>query len=692
LKVEIVSFKSKICLFQIFSTTLPTFVLKNTSECHIYYTTKLPMKKIFLLFLFVIATEFVALAQTCPAFPGTAWSRGSFAVPATVCLNQVMTVTETPGFTNIKYVYDFRGGTNYTTGADTKKTHTYTATGIYIILQIATDRNNKQSWACNRVQVVATPTPTFTATNCQAAIVQVKLKTQTPALTYNTYAIDWGDGSAVTNFTTVGTTSSHAYSDNKSHTVKMSGRYMPANCGADFSLPITPTGTPPVLPVFTKAEVIDKTTVELTYQNPSGSTYELYQRITSQNQAYQRVPITPTKVGTDYKYRITNLKTDQSTYAFQLWANLTCGTSVVSIKSLEIGTIPFQIVLVNYQNNLYWQGYPITTDFKQYTILRDDKVLITRPLNTNVYFDQTAKCGQTYKYRIQVDFKAAITMTSLSLPIEVKTLPTNDPPALKDFVVSIGAGNHPTIQINDVLKTEKIKTYYYYRKNGAKFDTVGHTNYPQSLFADNQINAADGSACYKVTYQNVCDKTSPLPDSVCTIFLKDDKGEKLFWTSPLPFQPTLTGYKVEKVDDKGVTKTAYDVAKNHDWVIDTQDPEQEVGFRVKATSSASRISLSNVVKVVKPMKVFMPNAFSPNGDSIHEKLEVVGLYIKNARFVVYNRTGNTIFSSDDFFKTGWDGITSDGSLVEAGTYTYVLQAIDIKGTAITRTGDLTILR
>ena len=72
--------------------------------------------------------------------------------------------------------------------------------------------------------------------------------------------------------------------------------------------------------------------------------------------------------------------------------------------------------------------------------------------------------------------------------------------------------------------------------------------------------------------------------------------------------------------------------------------------------------------------VFVPNAFSPNGDGTNDQLETfisVDLPLKEYQFSVFNRWGSKVFSTNDI-DTGWDG-TFNGDFLDNGVYVWLLE-------------------
>jgi gliding motility-associated-like protein len=92
------------------------------------------------------------------------------------------------------------------------------------------------------------------------------------------------------------------------------------------------------------------------------------------------------------------------------------------------------------------------------------------------------------------------------------------------------------------------------------------------------------------------------------------------------------------------------------------------------------------VKILKPVNV--PNAFSPNGDGIHDRWEIPNLLdYPGVTVEVFNRYGQKVFSSNGYSRP-WDG-TMNGKPLPLATYYYV---INLKNGFPPVTGSITIIR
>ena len=88
--------------------------------------------------------------------------------------------------------------------------------------------------------------------------------------------------------------------------------------------------------------------------------------------------------------------------------------------------------------------------------------------------------------------------------------------------------------------------------------------------------------------------------------------------------------------------------------------------------------------------VFVPNAFSPNGDGENDVLYVRGHPIKTIEFRVFNRWGELVFESHDI-NQGWDGIFK-GKLVDPDVFDYYLNVTCVDEEHKQIQGNITVLR
>jgi gliding motility-associated-like protein len=97
------------------------------------------------------------------------------------------------------------------------------------------------------------------------------------------------------------------------------------------------------------------------------------------------------------------------------------------------------------------------------------------------------------------------------------------------------------------------------------------------------------------------------------------------------------------------------------------------------------------IKVFGNPEVYVPNAFTPNGDGRNDILKPLGFGIQQVvYFKIYNRYGQLVFQSNTP-DAGWDGIFK-GKAQPAGTYTYMVKVINYRGWPVEQKGTTIIIR
>jgi gliding motility-associated-like protein len=122
-------------------------------------------------------------------------------------------------------------------------------------------------------------------------------------------------------------------------------------------------------------------------------------------------------------------------------------------------------------------------------------------------------------------------------------------------------------------------------------------------------------------------------------------------------------------------------------------------YSLTITNSGGCVSKAEkLIKAIDKPFVYVPNAFSPNGDNINEILTV---YANTNRvemikkFSIYDRWGNLIFNKKDFLpndeSAGWDGLFN-GNKVGQDVFIYVVEFMLFDKQIKIVSGDVTIMR
>ncbi|AWO02076.1 hypothetical protein DLD77_10400 [Chitinophaga alhagiae] len=156
-----------------------------------------------------------------------------------------------------------------------------------------------------------------------------------------------------------------------------------------------------------------------------------------------------------------------------------------------------------------------------------------------------------------------------------------------------------------------------------------------------------------------------------------------------------TGYEVSlnngqtfMVPSSGTTGTMHTVTN--------LAPIQSVALQVRALgeNSCQHSELSAAVAGITANPggepIYIPEAFSPNGDGRNDLLKVYGSTVVAVEMQVYNILGQRVYASKDWSR-GWDG-TVDGRALPMGVYAYMARVTVRSGVVMVMRGKVMIVR
>ena len=89
-------------------------------------------------------------------------------------------------------------------------------------------------------------------------------------------------------------------------------------------------------------------------------------------------------------------------------------------------------------------------------------------------------------------------------------------------------------------------------------------------------------------------------------------------------------------------------------------------------------------------QIFVPNAFTPNGDNNNDIVYVRSNVMKSIYFVIYDRWGEKVFETSDM-TIGWDG-TFKGKPCDPGVFDYYMKAVCLNDKEFIKKGNITLIR
>ena len=122
-------------------------------------------------------------------------------------------------------------------------------------------------------------------------------------------------------------------------------------------------------------------------------------------------------------------------------------------------------------------------------------------------------------------------------------------------------------------------------------------------------------------------------------------------------------------------------------------PQDDIRYTLTATTTQGCIGSDFInVKLYKvDPDLYVPTAFTPNGDAKNEVLRPILLGMRELHFFrVYNRNGQLVFSTTQK-NDGWDG-TFKGNPQQAGTYVWMAEGINYRGELKQKKGTSILIR
>ncbi|MFN7115831.1 MAG: gliding motility-associated C-terminal domain-containing protein [Saprospiraceae bacterium] len=248
--------------------------------------------------------------------------------------------------------------------------------------------------------------------------------------------------------------------------------------------------------------------------------------------------------------------------------------------------------------------------------------------------------------------------------------------------------------------------------NGNTFTNVNTQTTPptplnfSNILNDNGANPGQGVVYYQIKTQDACN-AEVTSNRVATIFLESAAqgtagNNVLRWTSYINENATNLTYELYRVETNAaptLIATTDSATREFTDNVDLNNPGQAAAcYYVLAKA---RITLpdgkeqeiqsrSNTACSSQDAKVYIPNAFAPNGTNREFRPYLQFGEPATYSMSIFDRWGNLIFETRDFSE-GWDG-RSRGKDAPQGTYTYLIRIAKEDGATIQKAGTVLLVR
>lgn len=263
------------------------------------------------------------------------------------------------------------------------------------------------------------------------------------------------------------------------------------------------------------------------------------------------------------------------------------------------------------------------------------------------------------------------------------------------------------IQIEWLIdSTSEINSMEVLRSNdGSTYSPITTLNPPFNLnslfiYNDKSVNADFTNYFYKVSGTNC--KGAKLSDNFGKNILLTGLPENSFintikWNEYQLWDSPVSSYLIFRRTDAGsaqITSVGAGTTSYQDNIADVESSDGFFYYTVVAVESGDTTkSFSNEAIVRQPSKIFIPNAFVPDGNISENKIfkPTILFPVGNSySFLVFDRWGKKIFQSENI-SDGWDG-SIDGKPASQGAYAFLIKLTSPTGNKIEEKGTVMLIR
>ena len=707
----------------------------------IIFFAQMKLYKILLFSLFGLSLVKQTYAQNLCNEPS--FEKGGFAISeSTICIPKVVTISNTSGVQNPRYVFDYQGESLETVKAialnqSTKNFNTFTLQPVIsTVLQIG-EKSGKTTIACQNIVLRPNNSPIYSYTTCPPPPYTIG-NTTPPTLGINIPNHTLNDfdsykisiGSNVFNITKADLPYQKIQNVVFPIDITVEGKYkdLSKSCinpsptiPLDVSFSVPSLITSQFYPAIKKIELTSKTNAAISFTgafiNPTtpDSAYSLYGYKYPYLGQINAIPPAATNLKPGEVINFT-IGDPTSTYCFyvQRKTNI-CGT--LPERSAEMCTNPLNAVTFKpFKYDLEWNRYPsklfnnnnrppeyfVRSRQKIERIEASQTFNILDPLLLTdiIYSDSLIDCKKKYCYRLVQDvdgFYNGIQFSGKSISTQI----CNDrskilAEKLSDAWVSTRLDNINEIHFDNKPNWPiQVEKFFLYKLNNGILDKYDSLDKSLNLFKD-KIQASK-SETYSVGYIDICDSKSALVNNFSSVFLEKSAPDRIVWSKESPFSiDSVGGYEVEYINetsDAVIETVVEDKSTNtHKVFFDKYDIYAKFRIKINADLPSNKYSYSNVITIPVVVALYTPNVFTPNGDNKNEIFELSG---KTSNFdffrlQIYNNIGEKVFELKNPTET-WDG-NIHGKPAPVGLYSYKLSAVHKNGQVFSTFGSLDLIR
>lgn len=310
--------------------------------------------------------------------------------------------------------------------------------------------------------------------------------------------------------------------------------------------------------------------------------------------------------------------------------------------------------------------------------------------------------NETYTFYIEAKRSDGMTATSY------RTTKTTTMPRQPSFVEAIGTQYNSEGLAAISFKTDPASQTYSYELLGSSnpdysFVSLGTFSniYRDTTLTDNQTRGR--TYYYRLEAWHVCKNRYTAESNMATalwLSLKQDDQENFLQWHPYKDWGDDARYELyrkiggnpDEVIATIIDPSATEYRDNMSGVLIDGDVCYWVTAVPELSASAGQHAVSNMVCIQPESDIFIPQAFTPDGDGQNDEYKMFFSYPpQEFMLFLYDRTGAKVFETKDI-SAGWDGNLKNGKPANEGVYVYYLKYRTAKGRLVEKRGSFSLIR
>ncbi|MDD3876842.1 MAG: PKD domain-containing protein [Bacteroidales bacterium] len=254
------------------------------------------------------------------------------------------------------------------------------------------------------------------------------------------------------------------------------------------------------------------------------------------------------------------------------------------------------------------------------------------------------------------------------------------PPPQVIFSASAYSGCDPmSVNFTDLTNAQIVSWEWEFGDNASSNNTSNIQN-PTHLYQQ----SGNYTVSLTITTTDGCEVTSSINDFI-TIYPKPEAAFNFYPLNGTTEDPMINFFDASTNATRWFWNFGDYASENNNFSIDqntshsfSREGDYTITLHVESQNGCID-STSENIKIVPEYALFIPNAFTPDGDGLNDYFNVYGSNIVEVRMTIFNRWGDLIFETDDM-NNPWDGHSEvDNEVFMQDTYSYRIIVKDYFG-------------